>query len=199
MKYLPSSHCRLLMNPCIIKNELNPTIMSYCDNQKPLIHFLPVPPSTHKLPECIFPMSFESVSPKKGGMEGTTKSKSWCTLEHHQDQMFFLAIRFFRHSCGCLCSNTPTITSQDGKWCQGPWSNGVGVTASLTHSRSFCSYAYWHGFIHRTAFLQWYISAGGTGGALAGSPRGLLFRVLSLLKTSRWAPPSRVGNISPRN
>lgn len=65
MKYLPSFHCRLLMNPCIIKNELNPTIMSYCDNQKPLIHFLPVPPSTHQLPECIFPMSFESVSPKK--------------------------------------------------------------------------------------------------------------------------------------
>lgn len=65
MKYLPPSHCKLLMTPCIIKNKLNPTIMSCCDNQKLLIHFLLVPPSTHQLPECIFPMSFESVSPKK--------------------------------------------------------------------------------------------------------------------------------------
>lgn len=70
MKYLPSSHCRLLMNPCIIKNDSNPTIMSYCDNQKPLMQFLPVLPLTHQLPECIFPVSFESVSPKKGGVWG---------------------------------------------------------------------------------------------------------------------------------
>lgn len=141
MKYLPSSHCRLLMNPCIIKNELNPTIMSYCDNQKPLIHFLPVPPSTHQLPECIFPMSFESVFPKN--KEGTTKSKSLCTLEHHQDQMFFLANRFFRHCCGCLCALQQLHHNMEN----GVRGHGATVWELQYHSRSsvhvsFCSYAY---------------------------------------------------------
>lgn len=193
MKYLPSSHCRLLMNPCIIKNELNPTIMSYCDNQKPLIHFLPVPPSTHQLPECIFPMSFESVSPKKkegwGDHEKQVLVHPWASpgpdvLPCHQ----------ILHTLLRVSLHIPTITSQDGKW----------ELQYHSHSSvrvSFCSYAYWHGSIHRTAFLQWYISAGGAGCTLVGRPRGLLLciRVHSLLKTSRWAPPSRVGNTSPRN
>lgn len=197
---MSSSQCRLLMKPYIIKNELNPTIMSYCDNQKCLIHFLPVPPSTHQLPDCIFPMSFESVSSKKG--RGDHKGKSWCTLEHHQDHMFFLANRFFRHCCGCLC----TLQQLHHKMENGVRGHGAMVWELHYHSRSsvhvsFSSYAYWHGSIHRTAFLQWYISAGGAGCALAGRPRGLLLciRVHSLLKSSRWAPPSRVGNTSPRN
>lgn len=47
---------------CIIKNKLNPAIMSYWDNQKSLLHFLPMPPSGRRLPECIFPMSSQPVS-----------------------------------------------------------------------------------------------------------------------------------------
>lgn len=47
---------------CIIKNKLNPAIMLYQDNQKSLLHFLPVSPSGHRVTECIFPMSSQPVS-----------------------------------------------------------------------------------------------------------------------------------------
>lgn len=47
---------------CIIKNKLNPAIMLYWDNQKSLLHFLPMPPPGFWLPECIFPMSAQPVS-----------------------------------------------------------------------------------------------------------------------------------------
>lgn len=108
MKYLPSSHCRLLMNPYIIKNELNPTIMSYCDNQKRLIHFLPVPPSTHQLPECIFPMSFDSVSPKKGG--GTTKASPGAPLSITRTRCSSLPIDSSDIAAGVFAHSNSYIT-----------------------------------------------------------------------------------------
>lgn len=54
---------------CIIKNKLNPAIMLYWDNQKSLIHFLPMPPPGCRLPECIFPMSSQPVSHWGGNRE----------------------------------------------------------------------------------------------------------------------------------
>lgn len=49
--------------------------MLYWDNQKSLLHFLPVPPSGHRLPECIFPMSSQPVSHKGGNRKVKKKTK----------------------------------------------------------------------------------------------------------------------------
>lgn len=49
--------------------------MLYWDNQKSLLHFLPVPPSGHRLPECIFPMSSQPVSHKGGNRRVKKKKK----------------------------------------------------------------------------------------------------------------------------
>lgn len=171
MKYLPPSRCKLLVTPCIIKNKLNPTIMSCCDNQKPLIHFLRVPPSTHQLPECIFPMSFESVSPRK------KRKKCWGGNHEKPSQVPVAPLSITgtrcpssssRRFCGRLCTCATEMTSQDGKWCQGSLEQRCGSLAF-----SFCPRARGHGSIHRTGLMVYKCGRRGlcSGGETSGDSR----------------------------
>lgn len=61
--------------------------MLYWDNQKSLLHFLPVPPSGHRLPECIFPMSSQPVSHKGGNRRVKKKKKEKNTHTHTERHM----------------------------------------------------------------------------------------------------------------
>lgn len=94
-----------------MKNKLNPAITLYWDNQKSLLHFLPMPPSGRQLPECIFPKSSQPVSHWGGNHKvkkhterrtHTYTHELWCNQEHHQTQMLLLTSDW--DTAGGLCA-----------------------------------------------------------------------------------------------
>ncbi len=152
---------------CIIKNKLNPAIMLYWDNQKSLLHFLPMPPSGRRLPECIFPMSSQPVSHRGGSRKNTQKRRThthegWCNPERHQNQMLLLTSRL-RHCRGRDALVTAASKySGDSVWVsesvKGYFSrqadrameNGVkghrAGCGGYTHMRYNASFTLWHAF-----------------------------------------------------